>query len=151
MKLQGPQLSSLFSNNSGTECECVSDCVRLNGNERPRDWTPVFTPDPGNTFVLTCKTDIVITFPPSLIPLGFVTHTRYVNEGGGGIISYKSYYLQILHCKQQQLRIGSEPHIPLTLQKVIVSSLHFPPFISHLQEAKLCFRWGTCVEGLLKS
>lgn len=25
MKLQGPQLSSLFSNNSSTECECVSD------------------------------------------------------------------------------------------------------------------------------
>lgn len=25
MKLQGPQLSSLFSNNSGSQCECVSD------------------------------------------------------------------------------------------------------------------------------
>lgn len=41
MKLQGPQLSSLFSNNSSSECECVSDWIVMSVPETEPQYLPL--------------------------------------------------------------------------------------------------------------
>ena len=78
MKLQGPQLSSLFSNNSGSQCECVSDRMVMSVPETEPQSSPLSSfPFFGNGFVPVCKTDTVITFPPIVDPLGICCmHTK---------------------------------------------------------------------------
>lgn len=78
-KLQGPQLSSLFSNNSGTECECVSDWMVMSVPETEPQYLPLIL----ETHLFSRAKQILWSHFPVVDPLGFVTHTRYVNEEGG--------------------------------------------------------------------